>query len=128
MKQNSDDAFRICQNKRFNSFTNEMADVTAEAFDKTSNQGKAFFPGYLGGFLASIIRSADFRENDDINKADGLERLNGLLKDIKKKYVEDPFAKKNTEMLIKTVKSIMEEYENKNSKPEEPCTFYCGVK
>lgn len=72
MEQDCLSAFTIVQNKRFNVFDDEMAYVTAKAFERVDNAGKSMFSSYFKEMWQSNINSEDL----DIEKAHkGFENL-----------------------------------------------------
>lgn len=60
MKNDPYSAYAVIQNKRFNCFDEEMADVTAEAFYKVSNYDKHFQANSFKEIWLSNIQSGDF--------------------------------------------------------------------
>ena len=106
MSKSYDEAFRICKDKRFNSFTEKMANATADAFKHSSNHGKAEFIGYFKGLLIGIIFSPDFVENDNAYKGSGFEILKKILSGFLAEYDSDPFAKKHTQTMLDFLEGV----------------------
>ena len=107
-------AFMSLQNKRYDIFDTEMAEVTAEAFSKEGNSGKNFFIMYFSKMWNSNLKSPDIELSKTI---DGLLLLKKLIIDqsncIKKKKSERTYKLIHTEKyidaiddLIKTAKSL----------------------
>lgn len=108
MKKDPDEAVRICKTRRFNCFTKEMAVVTADAFARLSNYGKAFFIESFPELLSSIFYSMDYSRNGDKDKSDGFAALKEMLTPLLEQYTDDPFSRKRTERLICIVEDLIE--------------------
>ena len=111
MKKDSFSAFLETQNKRFNVFDEEMANITAEAFEKANNAGKSWFSGYFKEMWQSNIRSQDINIEESI---DGFEKLLIMLtnqsEELKKS--NKSFAILHTNAFIKVVEDLIEKTKN----------------
>lgn len=76
MKNDPNSAYTIIQNKRFNSFDEEMAKATADAFSKVSNYEKLFQANSFKNIWELNVQSEDFEYKDGLS---GFVCLNGLL-------------------------------------------------
>jgi hypothetical protein len=61
MKNDPNSAYTIIQNKRFDTFDEEMADVTADAFSKVSNADKLFQANSFKNIWQLNVQSGDFK-------------------------------------------------------------------
>lgn len=112
MKKDSLSAFLEIQNKRFDVFDEEMANITAEAFEKANNGEKSHFSGYFKEMWQSNIMSQDINIKECII---GFEKLLILLvnqNDDLRKSNNKSFAILHTDTFIKVVKELIEKAKN----------------
>lgn len=76
ISQNLSSGFTAIQSKRFNTFSNEMAKITAEAFFKENNAGKRIFILAFTTIWEKNLQSPDIIKDDCIR---GLKELVSLL-------------------------------------------------
>ena len=107
MMEDSTSTFLLIQNKRFNVFDEEMAKVTAQAFEKSSNEDKSMFSGYFKAMWNGNIDSEDMKLSESIK---GFSVLLQELKEQKKHYEiqKKVFSKLHTEKFIELVKELID--------------------
>ncbi len=111
MKKDSLSAFLEIQNKRFDVFDEEMANITAEAFEKANNGEKSHFSGYFKEMWQSNIMSQDINIKECII---GFEKLLILLvnQNDELRKSNKSFAILHTDTFIKVVKELIEKAKN----------------
>ena len=84
-----------------------MAKVTAQAFEKSSNEDKSMFSGYFKGMWNGNIDSEDMKLSESIK---GFSVLLQELKEQKKHYEiqKKVFSKLHTEKFIELVKELID--------------------
>lgn len=107
MKRDGLSTFLEIQNKRFDVFDEEMANITAEAFEKANNGGKSHFSGYFKEMWQSNIMSQDINIKESII---GFEKLLTLLvkQNDELRKSNKSFAILHTDTFIKMVKELIE--------------------
>lgn len=107
MKKNSGQAFSELHNKRFDYFSHEMAEVTADAFEKEDNSSKCVFPGYFDGMWDHYTIMPDVEMEKTV---DGFKELKVRLELIQDEYKKQKFniAAKHTETFINVVNKLIE--------------------
>lgn len=104
---NLSSGFINVQNKRFDTFTNEMAEITAEAFIKENNAGKGAFIHVFKKMWEIKLQSQDIAKNDCVR---GLEKLVSLLEKELQTSDEKPrtWAIIHTENFINEIKNLID--------------------
>ena len=99
--------FTVVQNKRFDTFTDEMAKITAEAFNKEKNAGKGAFIHSFKRMWETNLQSQDIIKDDCIH---GLQRLVLLLEENLRasKGATRTFAIIHTESFIKAINNLID--------------------
>ena len=112
MKQNSGQAFSESHNKRFDYFSHEMAEVTADAFQNEDNASKCMFPGYFDGMWDHYTSRPDVEIEKTV---DGFKELKVRLELIQNGYKKQKYniAAKHTETFINVVNKLIEKVEDK---------------
>ncbi len=107
MKENSGQAFTESHNKRFDYFSHEMAEVTADAFQNEDNASKCVFSGYFDGMWEHYISMPDVEIEKTV---DGFKELKVRLKRIYNEYAKQNLniAAKHTETFINVVNKLIE--------------------
>lgn len=95
MKELASSSFVIIQNKRFNTFDEEMAMVTAQTFAQDNNAGKMMFVNYFKNMWTSNIESTDIGIEESLK---GFSKLRDLLKE----QIQDSQMKKKTFTVLHT--------------------------
>ena len=106
--------FAVVQNKRFDTFTDEMAKITAEAFNKEKNVGKGAFIHSFKRMWETNLQSQDIIKDDCIH---GLQRLAALLEEnllASSKSVRT-FAIIHTEKFIEVINALIATQTKKDS-------------
>ena len=100
------DAFIFVQNKRFDIFDEEMADITAQAFSKDNNNGKSCFASSFRKMWELNVQSADFKIDISLT---GFEKLHFLLNKQYSEYKKQgkQFAAYHTDKFIKAIDNII---------------------
>ena len=111
---NLSSGFTVVQNKRFDTFTDEMAKITVEAFDKEKNAGKGAFILLFKRMWETNLRSQDIMKDDCIH---GLQRLASLLEENLRasKGATRTFAIIHTESFIKAINDLIDAQTMPNS-------------
>lgn len=104
---NLSSGFTVVQNKRFDTFTDEMAKITAEAFNKEKNAGKGAFIHSFKRMWETNLQSQDIIKDDCIH---GLQRLVLLLEENLRasKGATRTFAIIHTESFIKAINNLID--------------------
>lgn len=104
---NLSSGFTVVQNKRFDTFTDEMAKITAEAFNKEKNAGKGPFIHLFKRMWETNLQSQDIIKDDCIH---GLQRLASLLEENLRasKGATRTFAIIHTESFIKAINNLID--------------------
>lgn len=107
MKENSKQAFSESHNKRFDYFSHEMAEVTADAFQHEGNASKCVFSGYFDGMWDRYTSMSDVEIEKTV---DGFKELKVRLELIYNEYKKQKFniAAKHTETFINVVDKLIE--------------------
>lgn len=122
MQKDAISAFRVCQNKEYDIFDEEMAITTAEAFAKSNNSEKCQFSGYFDMMWKGNISSYDFKINESLT---GFRKLLELLDEQKLNLQETnrAIAVHHTDEFIRRIKELIEKMEKKeksiNNEDEE---------
>lgn len=112
MKENSGQAFSEAHNKRFDYFSHEMAEVTADAFQNEDNASKCVFSGYFDGMWDHYTSMPDVEIEKTV---DGFKELKACLELIQNEYKKQKYniAAKHTETFINVVNKLIEKEEDK---------------
>ena len=113
IRANSSAGFSIVQNKRFNSFDEEMAEVTAQAFYIDDNMQKSYYADIFKGMWTT-----NFRDIDDVTESiKGFNKLIDLLNEHLQEYKEKnkTFSALHTKNFIKIINEIIEAINCRNS-------------
>lgn len=116
MMEDSGQAFSEAHNKRFDYFSIEMANATADAFLRENNGSKCMFSGYFDGMWDHYTTISDMEVEKTVEGFKALKaRLKSIYDDYKKK--EYNIAAKHTETFIDVVDKLiaMAEDEAENS-------------
>lgn len=89
LKKSGSYAFSECRNKRFKAFDEEMAQATADAFDKAQKYEKESFPDEFKDVFQYLSQSTD----TDLDKTvSGFSKLKVLLNNLQEKYESEKKA------------------------------------
>lgn len=104
---NLSSGFTVVQNKRFDTFTDEMAKITAEAFNKEKNVGKGAFIHSFKRMWETNLQSQDIIKDDCIH---GLQKLVSLLEENLRasKGATRTFAIIHTESFIEAINNLID--------------------
>ena len=117
MRKDAFTAFVACQNKRFNIFDEEMAIVTAEAYERGGNSEKNQFAGYFHDMWRGNIVSQDIKKEESLT---GFRKLHELLKVQKEDYAKcgKVFAVRHTEDFIEHLAEMIKKLEASQTQTE----------
>ncbi len=98
--------FIYLNNKQFYSFDEEMAVVTADSFDKASNEDKCNGIYWFKSMWEKLIISSDIDIKDSLV---GFKKLSELLLDLKLNYDNNGrvIAKKHAELFMQTIEQLI---------------------
>jgi hypothetical protein len=110
MKESPELAFAEVNNKRFDFFDMDMANVTAEAFAQSANGLKCQFPGYFEGLWGYYISMPDVIVPKTVA---GFQSLKKRLQSIMEEYQQQELyiAAKHTETFIKVIDKLIDKAE-----------------
>lgn len=114
MKDDPNSAYTIIQNKRFNTFDEEMANVTADAFSKVSNYEKLFQANSFKNIWELNVLSEDFKGE---NGSAGFIRLKELLEIQAITYQNEKklISAAHTQRFIDNVRDIIQKAEDQSN-------------
>lgn len=104
---NLSSGFITVQNKRFDTFSNEMAEITAQAFIKENNAGKRIFIVSFKRMWKGNLQSQDILKDECIL---GLQKLASLLEENLRTSAGQPrtFSVIHTENFIKEINNLID--------------------
>lgn len=99
-------AFLLIQNKRYDTFNEEMATVTVRAFERENNAGKNQFISDFKQIWSRNIKSPDFRPEDSIKGFETLKtHLNKVL--LKESQEKRAFSTIHTERFVEVLSELI---------------------
>ncbi|MCR5778886.1 MAG: hypothetical protein K6G84_15955, partial [Lachnospiraceae bacterium] len=101
--------FAISEKKRFDRFDAEMAEVTANCYDKCSQADKNIFPNYFTGIWGNLDREQEFNKEKTVS---GLKHFEKCLNTLRNQYEKDKklVALISLDEFIDKVKRLLEKY------------------
>lgn len=103
MKQDFYEAFNFCKTNILDDFDEQMAMASINAFAEASNLDKSYYHMEFSSVIEGILNSAEYAENKDADKGNGLSKALEKLELLKDKYSDKPIALSHTERMIETV-------------------------
>ena len=118
LKTNGVDAFITFRNKRFTSFTKEMAEAVAYCFDHCNQVDKCAFSGYFEDMWKTVFQRNDTKQEETMT---GFLKLISLLGQLKNEYADEErkIASVHAETLIRVIKGIIGETEGHGEEGNE---------
>lgn len=107
------DGLFLCANKRFNSFDKDMAQITADAFRRSSNNSKHFFSKEFKDIFCK--RRLDFNQTYDSEETvNGLKELLHMIQEQSDQYLEQDLkiAAYHANTFIEIIKNLISEHES----------------
>lgn len=107
------DGLYLCDKKRFNVFDEEMAKVTAYAFEKSSNSSKRRFSVEFEELFSKKYLSSELTY-DSNQTVKGLEKLSLIIKQQREKYIAQnhQIALYHTNIFLETIRELILEHKS----------------